>query len=59
MARFCRNVDMCRLTEQVIFTEPYYEASNNHWTTPQLDVDAKAIRDDTELKLGIAELKKK
>lgn len=59
VAKFCRNVDMCRLTEEVIFTEPYFEAPNNHWTTPQLDGDAKAIREDTELKLEIAALKRK
>ncbi|CAI6003434.1 unnamed protein product [Closterium sp. NIES-65] len=56
---FCGNVEMCRLTEQVIFTEPYVLATNNRWTTPQLDDDAAALREDVELKLSITELKSK
>ncbi|CAI7739397.1 unnamed protein product [Closterium sp. NIES-53] len=56
---FCGNVEMCRLTEQVIFTEPYVLATNNRWTTPQLDADAAALREDVPLKLAITELKSK
>ncbi|CAI5495575.1 unnamed protein product [Closterium sp. Naga37s-1] len=56
---FCGNVEMCRLTEQVIFTEPYVLATNNRWTTPQLDADAAALREDVPLKLAITELKNK
>jgi 5-methylthioribose kinase len=41
---FGPNEAMCAFTEQVIFTEPYAEASNNHWTSPQLDADAAALR---------------
>ncbi|XP_024521805.1 methylthioribose kinase [Selaginella moellendorffii] len=59
VAKFCGNVELCRLTEQVVFTEPYMIASNNHWTTPQLDEDAKSIREDDYLKLEIASLKSK
>ncbi|KAG6545215.1 hypothetical protein Mapa_013327 [Marchantia paleacea] len=53
------NVEMCRLTEQVIFSEPYMEAPNNRWTSPHLDEDARALREDIELKAEIAELKAK
>ncbi|GJP83921.1 hypothetical protein CLOP_g14022 [Closterium sp. NIES-67] len=56
---FCGNVEMCRLTEQVIFTEPYVLATNNRWTTPQLDADAAALREDVPLKLAITDLKTK
>ena len=59
VAKYCGNVEMCRLTEQVVFTEPYCEASNNRWTTPELDSDAKAVREDDGCKLAIAELKAK
>eukprot|EP00250_Pteridium_aquilinum_P019227 c24355_g2_i1 orf=168-2612(+) len=59
VAEFCGNVELCRLTEQVIFTEPYMEASNNRWTSPQLDEDAKALCKDELLKLEVAELKAK
>ena len=59
VAEFCGNVELCRLTEQVIFTEPYMIATNNRWTSPHLDDDAKALREDEVLKLEIAELKSK
>lgn len=59
VAEFCGNVELCRLTEQVIFTEPYMEANNNRWTSPQLDEDAKALREDELLKLEVADLKAK
>jgi 5-methylthioribose kinase len=54
-----RNVEMCALTEQVVFTEPYMQADNNHWTTPQLDEDKKAIENDNVLKVAAAMWKAK
>jgi len=54
-----RNSEMCSLTEQVIFTEPYITASNNRWTSPQLDDDKKLIENDPDLKLAAAKLKAK
>lgn len=59
VAEFCGNVELCRLTEQVIFTDPYMEANYNRWTSPQLDEDAKALREDELLKLEVADLKAK
>lgn len=35
------------------------EANNNRWTSPQLDEDAKALREDELLKLEVADLKAK
>ena len=58
-AAFGQNEAMCALTEQVIFTEPYAKAENNHWTSPQLDDAAKALRSDNELKVAICALKNK
>jgi 5-methylthioribose kinase len=52
-------VELCRLTEQVIFSDPYKVSEHNHWTSPHLDRDAEAIREDNLLKLEIAELKSK
>jgi len=52
-------VELCRLTEQVIFSDPYKVSEHNHWTSPYLDRDAEAIREDNLLKLEIAELKSK
>jgi 5-methylthioribose kinase len=53
------NHEMCALTEQVVFTEPYITAVNNRWTSPHLDADKKAIEDDDELKMCAAVYKTK
>ncbi|XAR52877.1 S-methyl-5-thioribose kinase [Bertholletia excelsa] len=57
IAEFCGNVELCRLTEQVVFSDPYKISQYNRWTSPYLDHDAKAVREDNTLKLEIAELK--
>ncbi|KAL3538837.1 hypothetical protein ACH5RR_002203 [Cinchona calisaya] len=59
VAEFCGNVELCRLTEQVIFSDPYKVSQYNHWTSPYLDSDAEAVRQDNTLKLEVAELKSK
>ncbi|KAJ9175237.1 hypothetical protein P3X46_013812 [Hevea brasiliensis] len=59
VAEFCGNVGLCRLTEQVVFSDPYKVSQYNRWTSPYLDHDAEAIREDNVLKLEIAELKSK
>ena len=59
MAEFCGNVELCRLTEQVVFSDPYKISEFNRWTTPYLDGDAEAVRNDNILKLEVAELKSK
>jgi 5-methylthioribose kinase len=53
------NREMCALTEQVVFLEPYMEAPNNRWTSPQLDNDKKAIESDIPLKVAAARNKAK
>ncbi|KAA8545814.1 hypothetical protein F0562_020735 [Nyssa sinensis] len=57
VAEFCGNVELCRLTEQVVFSDPYKVSEYNHWTSPYLDRDAEAVRNDNILKLEVAELK--
>jgi 5-methylthioribose kinase len=47
------------LTEQVVFTEPYIETSNNRWTKPFLDFEKEAIENDVELKVAAAKYKAK
>ncbi|KAL1812025.1 hypothetical protein ACET3Z_022090 [Daucus carota] len=59
VAKYCGNVEMCRLTEQVVFSDPYKVSQYNHWTSPYLDKDADAVREDNFLKLEVAELKSK
>ncbi|KAK3280797.1 hypothetical protein CYMTET_11376, partial [Cymbomonas tetramitiformis] len=56
--KYTGNVAMCELTEQVIFTEPYIIAANNHWTTPQLDDEAAFLREDPSCHVAIRALKK-
>ncbi|KEH44068.1 methylthioribose kinase [Medicago truncatula] len=59
VAEFCGNVELCRLTEQVVFSDPYKVSEYNRWTSPNLDRDAEAVREDNLLKLEVAELKSK
>ena len=54
-----KNTEMCHLTEQVVFSEPYKTHSNNRWTSPQLDEDKKIIEEDVELKVAAARWKHK
>src|SRR5437867_11321440 len=35
MATFCGNTELCKITEDLIFTDPYRLNERNHWTTPQ------------------------
>ncbi|KAK9677745.1 hypothetical protein RND81_11G164200 [Saponaria officinalis] len=57
VAEFCGNVELCRLTEQVVFSDPYKVSEYNRWTSPHLDNDAVAVREDNVLKLEVAQLK--
>ena len=56
MAKF-KNTELCRLTEQVIFTDPYYAAPMNRHTAPFLDEAAQHLRRDVAAKAAAAELK--
>jgi hypothetical protein len=55
-ARF-QNDAMCRLTEQVVFSDPYRAAPVNRHTSPQLDAEAAALRADAPAKTAAAALK--
>ncbi|GMH02838.1 hypothetical protein Nepgr_004677 [Nepenthes gracilis] len=57
VAEFCGNVEMCRLTEQVVFSDPYKVSQYNRWTSPYLDQDAEAVRQDNILKVEVSQLK--
>ncbi|KAM7470472.1 hypothetical protein LguiA_008655 [Lonicera macranthoides] len=59
VAKYCGNVELGRLTEQVVFSDPYKVSQYNHWTSPYLDSNAEAVREDNILKLEVAELKSK
>jgi 5-methylthioribose kinase len=57
MALFCRNTQLCKITEDLVFTDPYREAPLNRHTTPQLDEVARSFQHDGPLKRAAQELK--
>ncbi|MBV8214352.1 MAG: S-methyl-5-thioribose kinase [Verrucomicrobia bacterium] len=59
MAIFCRNTELCKITEELVFTDPYRIAKLNRWTTPQLDDIAEKFRQDGPLKTAAQRLKLK
>jgi 5-methylthioribose kinase len=59
MAIFCRNTELCKITEDLVFTDPYRIAKLNRWTTPQLDDIALQFRQDGPLKIAAQRLKLK
>jgi 5-methylthioribose kinase len=59
MALFCGNSELCKITEDLIFTEPYMVHERNRWTAPQLDRIAGEFHADAALKLAISRLKVK
>lgn len=59
IAAFTGNHALCKITEDLIFTDPYREAEQNHWTSPWLDNAAAAIRQDMDLHIAISRLKLK
>jgi 5-methylthioribose kinase len=54
---FSLNTELCRITEKLVFTDPYRVAELNRWTTPQLDDIAAQFRADAPLKIAVQELK--
>ncbi|MEP9348158.1 S-methyl-5-thioribose kinase [Xanthobacter sp. KR7-225] len=56
LAVFAGNVELCGITEDLFFTDPFHEcARNSH--NPALDHAVAAIRADRDLKLAALELK--
>ncbi|PPQ13726.1 S-methyl-5-thioribose kinase, partial [Bradyrhizobium sp. AC87j1] len=59
IAAFAGNHALCKITEDLIFTDPYRIAEQNRWTAPYLDALAASLRDDIELHVAISRLKLK
>ncbi|WP_298245081.1 S-methyl-5-thioribose kinase [uncultured Bradyrhizobium sp.] len=59
LAAFAGNHALCKITEDLIFTDPYRIAEQNRWTAPWLDGLAANLRDDMELHVAISRLKLK
>lgn len=59
IAAFVGNHALCKITEDLIFTDPYRIAEQNRWTSPWLDATAAAFREDLDLHVAISRLKLK
>ncbi|MEY9185226.1 5-methylthioribose kinase [Bradyrhizobium sp. USDA 326] len=59
IAAFAGNHALCKITEDLIFTDPYRIAEQNRWTSPYLDGLAAELREDMDLHIAISRLKLK
>jgi 5-methylthioribose kinase len=59
IAAFSGNHALCKITEDLIFTDPYYQSEQNRWTSPWLDATAAGFREDLDLHVAISRLKLK
>jgi 5-methylthioribose kinase len=59
VAAFSGNTELCKITEDLVFTDPYTVCERNRWTSPQLDDVAAEIRADAPLKRAVSALKLK
>ncbi len=57
LALFADNAELCDITENLVFTDPYYEAAMNRHTSPQLDAIVAELRADRDLKVEAQKLK--
>jgi len=56
---FAGNHALCKITEDLIFTDPYRVAEQNRWTSPWLDATAARFREDLDAHVAISRLKLK
>jgi 5-methylthioribose kinase len=57
LALFADNVELCDITENLVFSDPYFEAKLNRHTSPQLDSCVNELRKDRDLKVEAQHLK--
>ncbi|RWB67205.1 S-methyl-5-thioribose kinase [Mesorhizobium sp.] len=57
LALFADNVELCDITENLVFSDPYFDASMNRHTSPQLDGLVAELRADRNLKVEAQRLK--
>ena len=58
VALFAGNVELCDITESLVFNDPYYDAEMNRHTTPQLDGIVAELRSDIALKVEVQHMKR-
>lgn len=57
LALFARNDELCAITENLVFSDPYFEAKLNRHTSPQLDALVAELRQDRDLRVAAQQLK--
>lgn len=57
LALFADNVELCDITENLVFSDPYFEAELNAHTTPQLDAMVEELRADRDMKVTAQQMK--
>jgi 5-methylthioribose kinase len=57
LALFADNVELCDITENLVFSDPYFDAKMNRHTSPQLDGLVAELRTDRDLKVEAQRLK--
>lgn len=57
VALFADNVELCDITENLIFTDPYFDAEMNRHSAPYLDNVVASLRNDFALKAEVQHLK--
>ncbi|NVD40494.1 S-methyl-5-thioribose kinase [Ensifer sp. HO-A22] len=57
LALFADNVELCDITENLVFSDPYFEAEMNRHTSPHLDNLVEELRRDRDLKVEAQRLK--
>lgn len=58
VALFSGNIELCDITENLVFTDPYFDAEMNRHTTPQLDSVVAELRADHLLKVEAQHMKR-
>lgn len=58
LALFSDNVELCDITENLVFTDPYFDAEMNQHNSPRLDEYVQALRADESLKVEVQHMKR-
>ncbi|RFC69003.1 MULTISPECIES: S-methyl-5-thioribose kinase [Mesorhizobium] len=57
LALFADNVELCDITENLVFSDPYFEAELNAHTSPELDPIVAELRADRDMKVTAQRMK--
>ncbi len=57
LALFAGNAELCDITENLVFSDPYFDAAMNQHNSPQLDGIVARLRADIDLKVEVQHLK--